>query len=186
MPELSSVSPTAIRGLAGILLSAAWTGAAEAEVKSVAPNGFEVVDTATIQAPPERVYAALGEIARWWSSAHTFSRDAANLSLDLKAGGCFCERLKAGGSVEHLLVVYASPGEGLRLRGALGPLQMEGVDGTLAWALKPIEGGTNVTQSHVVGGYIRGGMDQWAPRVDGVLHEQLDRLKGFVEGKPLN
>jgi len=43
-----------------------------------------------------------------------------------------------------------------------------------------------VTQSYVVGGYIRGGMDQWAPRVDGVLHEQLDRLKGFVEGKPLN
>ena len=186
MPELSSVSPTAIRGLAGILLSAAWTGAAEAEVKSVAPNGFEVVDTATIQAPPERVYAALGEIARWWSSAHTFSRDAANLSLDLKAGGCFCERLKAGGSVQHLLVVYAAPGEGLRLRGALGPLQMEGVDGTLAWALKSTEGGTSVTQSYVVGGYIRSGTDQWAPKVDGVLHEQLDRLKRFVEARPLN
>src|SRR5215470_3158567 len=101
--------------------------------------------------------------------------------LELKAGGCFCERLKDGGSVQHLLVVYASPGEGLRLRGALGPLQMEGVDGTLAWALKPAEGGTKVTQSYVVGG-----MDQWAPKVDRVLHEQLDRLTSFVEGKPLN
>ena len=186
MPELSSIGLAAIRVLTGILLAAASAGAAQAEVKSVAPNGFEVVDTVTIQAPPEWVYAALGEIARWWSPAHTFSRDAANLSLDLKAGGCFCERLKDGGSVQHLLVVYAAPGQGLRLRGALGPLQMEGVDGTLAWALKPIEGGTNVTQSYVVGGYIRSGMDQWAPRVDGVLHEQLDRLKRFAEAKPLN
>jgi len=68
--------------------------------------------------------------------------------------GCICW---ATGSVQHLIVIYAAPGEGLRLRGALGPLQMEGVDGTLAWALKPSEGGTNVTQSYVVGGYIRSG-----------------------------
>jgi uncharacterized protein YndB with AHSA1/START domain len=177
---------TLVPAMASILLAPNLVGSAEAEVKSVAPNGFEVVDTAAIQAAPERVYAALGQIGQWWSNAHTFSHDAANLSLDLKAGGCFCERLKDGGSVQHLSVVYAAPGEGLRLRGALGPLQMEGVDGTLAWALKPTEGGTAVTQSYVVGGYIRSGMDQWAQRVDRVLHEQLDRLKLFVEGKPLN
>jgi hypothetical protein len=64
--------------------------------------------------------------------------------------------------VQHLQVVYAAPGEGLRLRGALGPLQTEGVDGTLSWSLKPVEGGIGVTQSYVVGGYIRGGMQQWA------------------------
>jgi hypothetical protein len=81
-----------------------------------------------------------------------------------------------------LQVVYAAPREGLRLRGALGPLQMEGVDGMLAWTLQPAEGGTSVTQSYVVGGYIRGGMEQWAPRVDRVLDEQLQRLKSFVEG----
>jgi hypothetical protein len=38
-------------------------------------------------------------------------------------------------------------------------------------------------QSYVVGGYIRGGMEQWAPKVDRVLDEQLQRLKSFVEGK---
>ena len=82
-------------------------------------------------------------------------------------------------------VVYAAPGQGLRLGGALGPLQMEGVDGTLAWTLKLAEGGTSITQSYVVVGYIRSGMEQWAPRVDRVLDEQLQRLKNFVEGKPL-
>jgi len=186
MSDHHAIGRIAVTGLAGILLASASLGSVRAEVKSIAPSGFEVVYTVTIAAPPQRVYAALGEIGQWWSSAHTFSRDATNLSLDLKAGGCFCERLKDGGSVQHLSVVYAAPGEGLRLRGALGPLQMEGVDGTLAWALKPAEGGTKVTQSYVVGGYIRSGMDQWAPKVDRVLHEQLDRLTSFVEGKPLN
>ena len=138
---------------------------------------------ATISAPADRVYAALGEVGRWWSPSHTFSRGAGNLSMELHAGGCYCERLKDGGSVQLLQVVYAAPGEGLRLRGALGPLQTEGVDGTLSWTLKPVEGGTSLTQSYVVVGYIRSGMEQWAPRVDRVLDEQLQRLKSFVEGK---
>ena len=103
--------------------------------------------------------------------------------MELHAGGCFCERLKDGGSAQHLQVVYAAPGQGLRLRGALGPLQTEGVDGTLSWTLKPVEGGTSLTQSYVVGGYIRSGMEQWAPRVDRVLDEQLQRLKSFIEVK---
>jgi hypothetical protein len=29
---------------------------------------------------------------------------------------------------------------------------MEGVDGTLSWTRKPVEGGTRVTESYVVGG----------------------------------
>jgi uncharacterized protein YndB with AHSA1/START domain len=175
-----------IKGLAPLILALAVAGAAAAEVKSATPNGFEVVSIVTIAAPADRVYSALGEVGHWWSPSHTLSRDAANLSIELRAGGCFCERLKDGGSVQHLQVVYAAPGAGLRLRGALGPLQTEGVDGALSWTLKPAEGGASVMQSYVVGGYIRGGMEQWAPRVDRVLDEQLQRLKSFVEGKPLS
>jgi uncharacterized protein YndB with AHSA1/START domain len=172
-----------IKGLSVLIPVLAAAGPAAAEVKSVTANGFEVASTATIAVPPDRVYAALGEVGRWWSPSHTLSRDAANLSMELRASGCFCERLKDGGSVLHMQVVYAAPGAGLRLRGGLGPLQVEGVDGTLSWTLKPADGGTNVAQSYVVGGYIRGGMEQWAPRVDRVLDEQLQRLKSFVEGK---
>jgi uncharacterized protein YndB with AHSA1/START domain len=174
-----------IKGLAPLILALTVAGPATAEVKSATPNGFEAATTVTIAASPDRVYAAFGEVDRWWSSSHTFSRASANLSLELRAGACFCERLKGGGSVQHLQVVYAAPGEGLRLRGALGPLQVEGVDGALAWTLKPTEGGTSLTQSYVVGGYIRSGMEQCVSRVDRVLDEQLQRLKSFVEGKPL-
>jgi len=83
-----------IRGLA-LLLVLAGAGPATAEVKSVTPNGFEVATTVTVAAPADRVYSALGEVGRWWSPSHTFSRDAANLSIELRAGGCFCERLEA-------------------------------------------------------------------------------------------
>jgi hypothetical protein len=72
----------------------------------------------------------------------------------------------------------------LRLRGALGPLQAEGVDGAMSWTLKPAGSATGVTLSYVVGGYIRGGVEPWAPKVDRVLDEQIQRLKSFVEGKP--
>ena len=174
-----------VRGLPALILVLELAGPAPSEVKSAAPSGFEVATMVTIAAPADRVYAAFGEIGRWWSPSHTFSRDAANLSIELRAGGCFCERLKEGGSVQHRQVVYAAPGEGLRLHGALGPLQMEGVDGTLSWTLKPAEGGASVTQSYIVGGYIRSGMEQWAPRIDRVLDEQLLRLKSFVEGQSL-
>ncbi len=172
-----------VKGLTPLILVLVVAGPAAAEVKSVTPNGFEVTSTATIAAPADRVYAALGEVGHWWSPSHTFSRDAGNLSMELHAGGCFCERLKNGGSVQHLQVVYAAPGEGLRLRGALGPLQAEGVDGTLSWTLKPGEGGTTVTSSYVLGDYIRSGMEQWAPQVDRVLDEQLQRLKSYIESK---
>jgi uncharacterized protein YndB with AHSA1/START domain len=166
-----------------VILVLGVAGTASAEVKSVTANGFEVAAMATLAAPPDRVYAALGEVGHWWDPSHTFSHDAGNLSMELRAGGCFCERSKDGGSVQHLQVVYAAPGQGLRLRGALGPLQTEGVDGTLSWTLKPGEGGTTVASSYVVGGYIRSGMEQWAPKVDRVLDEQLQRLKSYVEGK---
>jgi uncharacterized protein YndB with AHSA1/START domain len=134
------------KGLTPLILVLAVAGPASAEVKSVTANGFEVATTGTIAAPADRVYAALGEVGRWWDPSHTFSHDAGNLSIELRAGGCFCERLKDGGSVQHLQVVYAAPGQGLRLRGALGPLQTEGVDGH---AQLDIEAGRGRHQCHL-------------------------------------
>ena len=156
--------------------------AAHAEVKSVTDAGFEVSRTLTINASPAQVYRALGVPSRWWSKAHTYSGDARNLSMVLRAGGCFCEKIPAGGgTVEHAQVVYAQPGSLLRVQGSFGPLQSEGVTGTLTWALKAVPGGTEVTQNYVVGGYIRRGTRGFAAPVDQVLGEQLDGLKAYLE-----
>lgn len=155
----------------------------QAEVKSVTDYGFEVAKTATVKGDPAKVYATLGQPGLWWNPAHSYSGDARNMTMLLRPGGCFCEALpKDKGAVEHGRVVFAQPGKMLRLSSALGPLGAEGVSGTLTFQLKPVEGGTQVVMNYVVGGYIRGGgPKQWAPAVDMVLGEQLDRLKAYLD-----
>jgi uncharacterized protein YndB with AHSA1/START domain len=159
-------------------------GRAAADVLDVAANGFEVRETAHTTAPPDQVYAALLQPARWWSSDHTFSRSAANLVLDARAGGCWCERLPNGGSVEHLRVVYVAPGKTLRLRGALGPFQALAVDGAMTWSIQSVPGGTDISLSYVAGGYVKDGFDELSKAADRVLGEQLLRLKKLVDGEP--
>ncbi len=119
-----------------------------------------------------------------------YSDDPANLSLDERAGGCFCEKLPNKGSVEHMRVVYIQPPRMIRMTGALGPLQAEAADGTMAITLAKTEAGTRITMSYVAGGYIRAGADKLAPIVDRVLAQQLLGLKAAIEnvqapaGKP--
>ncbi len=159
---------------------------AHAAVVESAINGFAIQQEIHIAAPPDRVYAALLEPAKWWSSDHTFSKSAANLTLDGKAGGCFCEALPGGGSVQHLVVVNANSGKLLRLRGVLGPLQGQGVDGALTFALKAGgSGGTDLTLDNTVGGYMKGGFGRWPALADDMLAGQLARLKRYIEtGSP--
>ena len=165
-----------LKGAIGLLLFA-LPGVANADVKSASPAGFEIESKAMVSMPPTEAYAKLGRIGDWWSSAHTYSGKASNLSLELRAGGCFCETIpEGGGTIEHGRIIYAQPGTALRLQGALGPLQQEAAIGTLTWSLKPVAGGTEITQTYVVGGHVRGGADKFAAIVDQVMAEQLRRL----------
>jgi len=156
--------------------------AARADVVEATPGGFEVKTVVTIAASRAKLYDALVHaVGRWWDPAHTYSGDSRNLSIDSRPGGCFCETLPDQGGVQHGVVVLAIPGKTLRIRGAFGPLQQEGLVGSLTFALADREGGTEVTMTYSVGGYRQGGVQALAPVVDGVLGGQLRRLKGFAE-----
>lgn len=170
--------------LIGLVLFASQAAAA---VRSSSPSGFQVEHKLQIAAAPQRVYAGITDIGRWWSPAHSWSGKASNLSLSARAGGCFCETLANGGSVQHMQVVFAAPAQMLRLTGGLGPLQGEGVAGSWTFALAPAQDGaaTDLVMSYTVGGYASLPLDQLAAPVDGVLLEQLTRLKQWLEtGKP--
>jgi uncharacterized protein YndB with AHSA1/START domain len=148
----------------------------------VTPNGFLVKLEVTVNAPAAKVYDALvGQVGSWWDSEHTYSGDAKNLSIDARPGGCFCEKLRDGGGIEHAQVIYVAPREVLRLSGALGPLQASGVAGTLTWKLTSGTDNTRLQLSYSVGGFIEGGFKKMAPLVESVLRQQLDRLKQFAE-----
>lgn len=108
------------------------------------------------------------------------------MTIDARAGGCFCEAVpaKAGegaGSIEHARVVYAQPGKLLRLSGGLGPLQAEAAVGTFTFALTPTPKGTRLEMSYIAGGYIRSGAKQLAPLVDMVMGQQIAALKKAAE-----
>lgn len=149
---------------------------AHAEV-TTSDTGFMVIDEVRIPAQPAEVWAALIEPSRYWNPEHGYSGEAENYSLEPRAGGCFCEALPEGGSVEHMRVVLVQPERMLRLSGALGPLQSQGLAGALTWEIDAIGEGTRLRLTYVVGGYMPAFADvDIATAVNGVLREQMDRL----------
>jgi uncharacterized protein YndB with AHSA1/START domain len=168
-----------------LAMASAVANSSRAEIADLAPNGFTFQTNAHIAAPADKVFAVLIHPARWWNSDHTYPHDAANLTLDATAGGCFCEKLPGGGSVAHLVVAYIDPGKMLRLRGALGPFQSSGIDGAMTWALKTSADGTDLSLTYAVGGYRKGGFEQISKAGDEMLLDQVARLKRAVEtGSP--
>ena len=162
----------------------AFSMEAHCEIQSAASDSFAVAFSQRIDATPTQAYSALSRIDQWWSSNHTYSGDAANLSLKAEAGSCWCERW-SGGSVDHGRVILVMRDKMLRVQTALGPLQGKAVTGVLTFQLKPAEKGTVLTLSYRVNGAAASALDKDAQAVNEVLGEQFARLVRFVEtGKP--
>jgi len=161
------------------LLLAATTAAAA--VVEAGADHLVLNYTLPVKATPAKAYAATVDIAHWWSPDHTYSGDSKNLRIEARAGGCFCEQLK-NGSVEHLRVVLAMPGQMLRLSGGLGPLQSGAISGTLTFEYKGgKDGNSAVAVSYLISGYFGGGLDKLGGAVDDVLGSQLQRLQRLVD-----
>jgi len=168
-------------GFLGVALLASMP--ASAAVVQSGPNGFVVRHSVNLVIPPEQAYAAIGELPRWWDKDHTYSGDSANLSMSLKAGGCFCERLEKGGGIEHMHVTLVQPGERVVMTGALGPLLYEGVSGVMDLKIEKIAGGAKVTMDYRAAGFANGNAATLAPIVDKVLGEQIRHYREYVVQK---
>ncbi|MEO8132800.1 MAG: SRPBCC family protein [Betaproteobacteria bacterium] len=161
------------------------TGVA-ADVTDVSAAGFLVRHEITVNAAPDAAWRAVVDVGKWWNPAHSYSRDGANLSIDARPGGCFCEKLANGGGVQHMQVVFASPGSMLRMTGALGPLQASGVAATMTLRFTAAQPATKIELSYSVGGILQSGMEKMAPAVNAMLGEQMARLKSLIDtGQPV-
>ena len=157
---------------------------ATAEVVSAGPHGFEIAHSINLVVPQEQAFAAFGQVRDWWSKDHTYSGDASRLSLQLRPGGCFCERLDGGGGVEHLRVAFLQPGERVVLTGALGPLLYEATTGVMDVKVEKIAGGSRISMNYRAAGFANGGAEKLAPLVDQVLAEQMKRLRTYAAAGP--
>jgi hypothetical protein len=178
------------------LIALAIAAPAQAELIEAPAGGFVSRHVTEVPASAADAWKALTAPATWWNPEHTYSGDASALYMDAQATGCFCELLPLPkdapegtrrGSIEHLQIVYVDPGRQMRLKGGLGPLQAESVNGTLTIGLRQQGGKTRIVWEYVVGGYFRADPEKLAPQVDKVLAEQFDRLAaklGRVEAAP--
>lgn len=176
-------APTAAL-LVALLLAIAPATSVRADVVRSAPTGFEVSTRHEVAATTAQVYEALTQLPRWWSSPHTFSGSAANMSLDLQAGGCWCERWGSA-SVMHGQVLAVLPGTMVRLNAWLGPLQDRAVAGVFTMVTSAQDGVVRLRLTYRVSGAEAAELDQLAPSVDQVLTVQTQRLLKFIAtGKP--
>ena len=167
------------------IASMAWGVAASAEVTRATDDSFVSRHEVVVKASPKEVWLALIAPATWWTSEHTWSGNAKNLTLVPQAGGCFCEtipevdepgRFTLEGSVEHMRVVQAYPETALRMVGNLGPLQSEPVTGVLTIAISKVDKGTRIVWEYNVGGPMRYEVPVISKAVDGVMGVQLAAL----------
>lgn len=172
-------------GAAGLLAAAP---AARAEVAAAGPSIFLIQAEADVAAPPSQVWRALTRIGQWWGDEHTYSGDSSRMTLDLRAGGCWCERWGGGQSVEHarvLLVMERDDVRTLRVAGGLGPLQELGAVGILTFTVAPHANGAKITMTYRVTGDAGLNLSDMAPLVDMVLMEQFGRLSRYsASGSP--
>jgi uncharacterized protein YndB with AHSA1/START domain len=169
-----------------LIAAALLIPAAHAEVADSSANGFTVKLTVTVQGSPVNAYRKfVDDVGEWWSPDHTFSKDAHNLSIEEKPGGCFCEQLADGGGVRHLEIVNFMPGKYVVMSGGLGPLQSLAAAGTLSIQFAPVKEGTRVDVIYTLAGYLPAGMNTWAAPVDGMLTQTFGRFKNYIEhGEP--
>lgn len=165
------------------LATVTFAASAAAEVTDSRHDGFTINFERRLPVNPAGAYEALTkEVGKWWIASHTWYGDSQNMYLEAKVGGCLCEVAKQG-QTEHLQVIKVEPDKLIRFSGGLGPLQAEGLHGVMDWRLQATE---DPNQSilkvyYRVGGYSPNDLSRWAPAVDGVLQQQMDSLKAYLE-----
>jgi hypothetical protein len=157
---------------------------APAAVIDAAANGFTIENRVEVPADVMAAWKALvDDVGEWWPRDHTWWGEASELTIEPRAGGCFCERYGAQ-QAQHLQVAFVDPGKLLRLTGGLGPLQGMGLHGVLEFRLAPgANGGTAITLYYRAGGYTPDDLASFAPVVDQVQAQQLNGLAEYLRAR---
>lgn len=159
------------------LVTLVWaTTSAKAEVTEVSEQHFVISINTTIDAPSSKVYKQFIEIGEWWQDSHTWFGDATKMTIEPKAGGCFCER-KGKQQTLHMTILHIDPDKSVHMTGGLGPLQSLAVNGYMAWSFEEVkDNSTNLKLNYRVTGFVNQKTKDWAKAVDGVLMQQMENL----------
>lgn len=144
-------------------------------------DGFTLRYADTVEVGRGDVAMAIESVSAWWDGDHTYTGSAANLSLDPRVGGCFCEAMPDGSKFEHGRVT-ALDDDRLVLEAPLGPLKgmATRAELTFSWpeAASVTHDGTGVVMVFVVEGP---GLGAFADAVDQVMRGQHARLLHLIQ-----
>jgi hypothetical protein len=153
---------------------------ARAEVKDTSQSGFTIENSTVVAVDTSTTWRALvGNVDAWWPKDHTWWGRAGTLTIDARAGGCFCE-IAGDRQAQHMQVVFAEPERMLRMIGGLGPLQGMGLSGVLEWRITAADGGTKIALWYRAGGYTPEDAGKFAAVVDTVQALQLGGLANYL------
>lgn len=173
---------TCERILLPVVIMASFVVTLRAQVIDSSAHGFTVRSTVVVEGSAMQAYQKfVKDVGKWWDPAHTYSGKGSNLSMDARLGGYFSEKLPGGGFVEHLRIVYADPGNMLRMSGGLGPLQQLGAAGAMTVAFVEKDAKTEVTMTYAAGGFMKEGLGSIAGIVNSVLSLQLNRFQAYAD-----
>ena len=151
--------------------------ASQAEVTEVSEQHFVISINTTIDVPSSKVYEQFIDIGEWWQDSHTWFGDATKMTIEAKAGGCFCER-NGEQQALHMTISQINPGKSIHMTGGLGPLSSLAVNGYMTWTFEVTEDNTtSLKLNYRVTGFVNQKTEDWAKAVDGVLMQQVGNLE---------
>jgi len=162
-----------------VMLALSGAGA-WAEVKDASAQGFTLENRETVPVSAMAAWNALvNDVDVWWPRDHTWWKGS-TLSIDARAGGCFCEK-DGGRETQHQQIVFVDPGRLLRMVGGLGPAQGLGLSGVIEFRLAAADGGgTTITMFSRTGGYTPDDLRSLAPLADRVNKQMLGALAAYL------
>jgi hypothetical protein len=172
----STMMKSAWGALAALALLASASSAA-AEVVARTADSFILRYEAAAEIDPADIPGSLENVGRWWDGAHTYSGDAANISIDLTPGGCWCERLADGAAFDHGRTVSVSA-DGIVFDAPFGPLRGKATRAVLTMTWPTPHGVRSPTWEMVVEGP---GLGAMADAVDGVMGAGFQRWVRYLE-----
>ena len=161
--------------LATVLVGFFALATAHADIVEASDSHYVLRHEATSSLASDALWQRLVKPASWWHPDHTYSGDADNLSLDVRAGGLWRETWD-GGSVVHGSILFLEDGKSMRLYAPFGPLQGLGVYTVWTITVSADGAGSKVVFDEISSGAPSADLDELAKAVDYVKTEAITRL----------
>jgi hypothetical protein len=160
-----------------LTLSLLTTFTSQAQVTKQSTNSFTIEQSFTVHKSISTVHHEFSHVGRWWTSEHSLSGKGSNMNFN---HDCFCEQMPNGKNTTFMTFVDRQRNKSATLKGAIGPLRGEDVEGRMTWTFNKEHHGTKVTMRYLVSGKEVAKHQSWPTELDALLQAQMKSFKSSL------